>query len=181
MPSIEELQAQLATRIAELDKERQENAKRAKEEREKMLLDAEIERQEHLEAYQAKIAEHEAKKRAEEAAVELRRQAELTERLATEQKQNALDETLRLQREKLEWLETAISNAEFTEEQHRKSLENSRIILPALLEPSDVSAEYPQTSAEGGAAADGTDGNTPETPLMSSHLKSILRQATRQY
>jgi DNA repair exonuclease SbcCD ATPase subunit len=181
MSTIEELQAQLATRIAELDKERQENAKRNKDEREKMLLEVELERQERLDAYQAKIAQHEAKKRAEEAAAEVRKQAETAERVATEQKQNALDESLRIQREKLEWLTTAISNAEFTEEQHRKDLENSRVILPTAAELNEVSAEYPQTSADGGTSVEGTDGNTPETPLMSSHLKNILRQATRQY
>ncbi len=36
MPSIEELQAQLAEKIASLDTERKENYKRAKEERERV-------------------------------------------------------------------------------------------------------------------------------------------------
>jgi len=181
MPTMKELQAQLAEKIAKLDEERRENAKRNQEEREKMLLEVELERKERLEKYQEQINAREKAQREKEKADELVRQKELAERMATEQKQAALDETLRLQREKLDWLTKAIADAEFVEEQHRKSLENSRNIPTTVEEGAAVSAEYPQSCASGGAAAEGTSGSTPETPLMSNHLKSILRQATRSY
>jgi chromosome segregation ATPase len=181
MPSLEELQAALADSIAKLDQERQENARRNKEERENMLLEVEIERKKRLEKHQAQVAEHERQQREKEAAAEARRQAEIAERVVSDQKQAALDEALRIQREKLEWLEKAIADAEFTEEQHKKALESQRAV-PTLAEESEaVSAEYPQTCANGGAAAAGTDGSTPVNPLMSDHLKNILRQATRSY
>ena len=181
MLSIEELQAQLAEKIASLDTERKENAKLAKEERERMILDIEIERKQRQEAYEAKVAEHEKNQRDREASVEAKRQAEIAERMVTEQKQSALDENLRLQREKLEWLEKTIADAEFSEEQHRNSLKNMLILPVTVVEGTEVSKEYPQTCAEGGASASGTEGSTPENPLMSTHLKQILRQTTRQY
>ena len=175
--NIEELQAMLQEKIQKLDEERKANALQQAKEREALLLDMDIERKQRLDEYQAKVAKLEARKKAEEVAKEVQRIKETAARVAEEQKQNTLDETLRLQREKLEWLTTAISNAEFSEEQHRKSLKNDIIVVyPGV---SEVSSEYPQTSAEGGAAAVGTEGSTPETPLMSSHLKNILRQAQR--
>jgi prolyl oligopeptidase PreP (S9A serine peptidase family) len=177
--NIEELQAMLQEKIQKLDEERKANAQQQAKEREALLLDMDIERKQRLDEYQAKVAKLEARKKAEEEAKEVQRAKDTAVRVAEEQKQNTLDETLRLQREKLEWLTTAISNAEFSEEQHRRHLEDLRVLPPFETAVGTVSAEYPQTSASGGAAAEGTDGNTPETPLMSIHLKSILRQAQR--
>ena len=177
--SLEELQIVLAERIAKLDADRQENARKNQEERERMLLDIEIERRVRMEEYQTKIAAHEAKRKSEEEAKEAQRIKETAERVAAEQKQNALDETLRLQREKLEWLTNAISEAEFNEEQHRKAIENMKSLPPVEVTGEEVSAEYPQTGADGGASAKGTDGSTPETQSMSQHLRTILRQAQR--
>jgi len=182
MPSIKELQAQLTEKIAKLDAERQENIKRSKEEREKMMLEIEVERKTRLAAYEAKVAEHEQARLAKEKAEEERRQAEVADRIVTEQKNSALDEALRLQREKLKWLEKAIAEAEFAEEQHKKALENE-VVIPSVFttEDDEISKEYPQTCTDGGESTKGTEGNTPENPLMSTHLKQILRQATRQY
>ena len=178
--NIEELQVMLQEKIQKLDEERKANAAQAAKEREALLLDMDIERKQRLDEYQAKVAVLEAKKKAEEEAKEAQRIKEVTARAAEEQKQNALDAALLLQREKLERLTTAISNAEFSEEQHRKALENQRVLPVEPVGTEEVSAEYPQTGADGGAAAEGTEGSTPETPLMSSHLKNILRQAQRQ-
>ena len=61
--SLEELQVVLAERIAKLDADRQENARKNQEERERMLLDIEIERRVRMEEYQTKIAAHEAKRK----------------------------------------------------------------------------------------------------------------------
>ena len=105
-----------------MDEERKTNAAQAAKEREALLLDMDIERKQRLDEYQAKVAILEARKKAEEEAKESQRTKETAARVSEEQKQNSLDETLRLQREKLEWLTTAISNAEFSEEQHRKHL-----------------------------------------------------------
>jgi hypothetical protein len=174
--TLEELQAVLAERIQGLDEERKANTLQQAKAREEMLREAEIERKQRLEEYERKVEALEAKKKAETEAKEAKCRKENEKRLLSEQKQNALDETLRLQREKLEWLEKAISDAEFIEEQHRKALENAKL-LPPMADPiTKVSAEYPQTGADGGASTPGTDGSTPETPLMSSHLRAILRQ-----
>lgn len=183
--TLEELQAILAERIAKLDEERQANARQQAKEREAMLLEVEMERQKRMAEYQEKIAAHEAKKRAEEAEKEAQRIKEVAERVAAEQKQLALDETLRLQREKLEWLTNAIADAEFAEEQHKKSLENARIpVQSPVVEGATIDIEFPTSpvnTLKPGEAVDGTEGNTPETPLMSQHLKHILRQASRNY
>ena len=177
--NIEELQVMLQEKIQKLDEERKANALQQAKEREALLLDMDIERKQRLDEYQAKVAILEARKKAEEEAKEAQRTKEASERMAAEQKQNALDDTLRLQREKLEWLSTAISNAEFSEEQHRKHLEDLRVLPPFTeCQGAEVSAEYPQTCADGGASAPGTEGST-QNELMSSHLKNILRQAQR--
>src|ERR1035437_3477074 len=140
--TLEELQQQLQERIEKLDDERKANAAQAAKEREALLLDMDIERKQRLAEYQAKVAVLEARKKAEEEAKEAQRIKETSERMAAEQKQNALDETLRLQREKLEWLSTAISNAEFSEDQPRKRMENLRVLPPFTgCQGAEVSAE----------------------------------------
>lgn len=183
--NIEELQLELEKKIAKLDQERKENAAVYAKEREEMLLTVEMERKQRLAEYQAKVAVHEEKEKQAKLKAEADKQAETAKRMAAEQKQLALDEVLRVQREKLEWLETAISNAEFSEEQHKKTLETQRVITSAGNEAYEtINVEHPEAPVnltEPGGAVVGTDGDTPENPLMSQHLKSILRQATRQY
>ena len=178
--SLEELQAVLAERIVRLDEERKANAQQQAKEREGLLLEMEMERKQRLDEYQAKVTVLESKRAQEAADKEAQRIKETAARVAEEQKQNSLDEALRLQREKLEWLTTAISNAEFSEDQHRKAMENLRVLPSVEVTGIEVSAEYPQTCADGGASIPGTEGSTPDSPLMSQHLKLILRQAQRQ-
>src|ERR1035437_8596842 len=143
--TLEELQAVLAERIAKLDEERKINALQQAKEREAMLLEADMDRAQRLEEYRAKVAALEARKKVEEEAKEAQRIKEVTARAAEEQKQNALDAALLLQREKLERLTTAISNAEFSEEQHRKALENQRVLPSVEAQGAEVSAAYPMT------------------------------------
>ena len=177
--NIEELQLELQRKIEKLDAERQANAARALKEREELLLSIEIERRERIEAYQKKVEEHESRRKAEEAWKEAQRIKDVAERIATERKQAALDETLRLQREKLEWLTTAISNAEFSEEQHRKQIENQRVSpIVETAEVGEINVENPQAPDNAGEAVAGTDGNTQDE-TMSQHLRMILRQAKR--
>lgn len=179
--NIEELQLELQRKIEKLDEERKANAVRAEKERSDLILSIEIERKERLDAYNKKVAEHEARRKAEDAEREAQRVQEVAERIATEQKQAALDQALRLQREKLEWLTTAISNAEFSEEQHKKSIENTRIApIFERAETGEINVEHPQAPSNAGEAVIGTDGSTPDSQLMSAHLRQILRQATRQ-
>ena len=178
--NIEELQLELQRKIEKLDEERKANAVRAEKERSDLILSIEIERKERLDAYNKKVAEHEARRKAEDAEREAQRVQEVAERIATEQKQAALDQALRLQREKLEWLTTAISNAEFSEEQHKKSIENTRIApIVERVETGEINVEHPVAPSNGGEAVAGTDGSTPETALMSSHLRAILRQINK--
>ena len=178
MSTIEELQAQLAAKIAKLDEERRANAAKHAKEREEMLLEVEMERKARTDEYTAKVAEHERKKKAEKDEAEAQRIRDVAERVSAEQKQHALDETLRLQREKLEWLEKAISDAEFSEEQHQKESENSRILPPLVLDEATINVEHPVAPDNKGEAVPET-GGAESFSTMSSHLRQILRQAQR--
>ena len=179
MNTIEELQAQLAQKIAKLDEERRANAAKHAKEREEMLLEVEMERKARTDEYTAKVAEHERKKKAEKDEAEAQRIRDVAERVATEQKQHALDETLRLQREKLEWLEKAISDAEFSEEQHNKEAENNRVSVSASsIEETTINVEHPVAPDNKGEAVVET-GGAESFDTMSSHLRHILRQAQR--
>jgi hypothetical protein len=183
MPTIEELQKQLLEKIQKLDVERSNQAAQFAKEREEALQFAAMERNKQVEEYKKATAAREKREAEAAAAVQEKLRIETTERLAHEQKQNELQETLRLQREKLEWLENEISKAEFAEEQHRKQLENTKavpLVLPA--EAEEFSTENPiapVNAVEPGGAVLGTEGSTPEDALMSTHLKKILRQAQR--
>jgi hypothetical protein len=180
MNTIEELQAQLAAKIAKLDEERRANAAKHAKEREEMLLEVETERHIRNLEYTAKVAEHERKKKAEKDEEEAKRIRDVAERVSAEQKQYALDETLRLQREKLEWLEKAISDAEFSEEQHNKEAENARVLVTtSSVEENTIDVEHPVAPDNKGEAVAET-GGAESFSTMSQHLKHILRQATRQ-
>lgn len=180
MPSIEEMQAQLAAKIAKLDEERRANAAKHAKEREEMLLEVEMERQKRTAEYTAKVAEHERRRKAEKEAEEAQRIRDIAERISTEQKQHALDEALKLQRETLEWLEKAISEAELHEERYKKESE-SIIVQPVSADVYEVNVEHPVapvSAIEPGGAVEGT-GGAEEYSTMSGHLKQILRQAQR--
>ena len=176
--NLDELQAELQRKIEKLDEERRLNAEQNAKERAEMLEIAAAERTQQLKAIHAGEEKAKQRKIEQDEAEKERVRKEHIAQAAIEQRLNAAAELERQQREKLEWLINAISEVEFAEDQHRKALENMKI-LPPLEAPTgtEVSAEYPQTGAEGGSEV--VDGNTPDTPLMSGHLRMILRQAQR--
>ena len=97
---------------------------------------------------------------------------------------NAAQEAKQSQESKLKWLQEEIAKQEFIEEQHRKAVESTRIAAQQSLKSeatTDINVEHPTAPDNKGNAVAGTDGNTPDTPLMSTHLKQILRQAKRTY
>lgn len=172
--SIEALQQQLKNRMAQLDQERTEHMAILNKEQEDRRIIETAEREERV----RKIKEAEervAARRAEIEAAETKRQQEaLADKLKAEQLQNEALELVRKQQEKLEWLTKAISDAEFSEEQHKKSLENAKAIAigPVVVEDDDKVNTHIMT----GEAAVGTDG-LEVGPELSSHLKNILRRA----
>lgn len=175
MQTIEELQKALEERIQKLDEERKRNDELLSKERAEMQELAATERSKQLEVNRA--AEEKAKQRkiAEQEAENERIRRAREEQLLLEQKQNAADELIKKQRETLQWLEAEIAKVEFIEEQHQKALENSKATI-------QEAAATPETVVtKPGDPVSGTDGSTPDTPLMSQHLKSILRQAQRSY
>ena len=182
MEDIQAMQQQLAERIAALDKQRKDQAEQfAKEVSDRNAL-AEFERAESLKKYQAIEAERKAKKEAEAEAAQKRAQEELRLRKKLESDLAAADEAKRLQQEKLEWLQNEISKQEFIEEQHRKAMQSvSNTVAEEAPSSTEINVEHPVAPDNKGEAVHGTDGNTPDHPLMSEHLKHILRQATRQY
>lgn len=168
--SIEELQKELADKIAKLDQERKEASEQhSKEQEERRIIEAAARAEQVKKIKDAE--EKQAKRKKEEKESEERRQKEETEaRIALEQKQNSLDELIKKQREQMEWLEAEITKTQFVEEQHRKSLETTTSSVSAADSAEVVESVLP------GEAAIGTEGSTPATPLMSEHLKRILRQ-----
>jgi len=181
MEDVQTLQEQLKERIATLDKQRKEEAERFAQEVADRNALAEMERAENLRKYQALEAERKAKKEAEALAEQKKAQEELRQRKQLESDLAAADEAKRLQQEKLEWLRTAIANQEFIEEQHRKAMQSQSVAPAVESESTEINVEHPVAPDNKGEAVKGTEGETPETPLMSDHLKHILRQATRQY
>src|SRR5476651_2585074 len=118
MKTYEELMQELNDTQVRLEEERKNMASQIQKEREEMLLLAQAERRSQLETYQAKVDEHERKKRVEEAAAETRRQQDTAARVAAEQIAYKADEEYRLYHAKLEEVERAIAEAEFSEEKH---------------------------------------------------------------
>jgi hypothetical protein len=181
--NVEELQRQLSERIEALDKQRKEQAEQfSKEVAERAQL-AEAERQQRLAEYQEAEKKREAKKAKEEAEAQERAQEVTRARIALENSLAAAEEARKLQESKLQWLVDEINKQEFIEEQHKKAMQSAATAPPS--EPSsttEINVEHPVpplNAANPGEAVQGTDGNTPDTPLMSDHLKQILRQATR--
>ena len=175
---VEELQRQLAERIEALDKQRKEQAEQfAKEQAERTAL-SEMERKQQIAAYEEAEKKRNAKKAAKEEAERLRAQEAQRAKIALDNSLAAAEEARRLQEEKLAWLIAEINKQEFVEEQHSKSM---KIVNAPVSEvsPTEINVEHPTAPENWGNAVDGTEGATPSTPLMSEHLKYILRQAQR--
>ena len=175
MNTIEELEVVLKEKIAALDEERRRNNEILARERAEMVELAAAERAKQLEANRQ--AEEKARKRktAEQEAEQERQKKDREAQLVLERKQNEADELVREQRERLEWLQGEIAKTEFMEEQHKKAMEDLKTQLRQSLSIEEPSQGLP------GDPVHGIEGTTPETPLMSQHLKSILRQAQRNY
>lgn len=184
MENIEVLQKQLQDQIEALaEQRRQETLKYEHEVAERNHL-ADIERKERIEAYEKKTeALREVERKNKEALEAERREVERVKREA-ESALNAQLAAKEEQERKLQWLRDEISKQEFIEEQHRKSIANIKAQdstgVPEV-NPTYINVENPSAPDNKGEAVVGTEGSTPEQPLMSDHLKHILRQATREY
>jgi hypothetical protein len=180
--TLKELEAALVEHIAKLDEDRRLNAETNAKERAEALEIAAAERTKQLETIRAAEEKARQRKIAEQEHEQERARKEREAQIEIEQRLNAATELERQHREKLERLTQEINKAEFAEELHRKLLENLKTLPPVeTIEGAEVSVEYPQTCADGGTSSAGTEGNTPETPLMSQHLRNILRQSQRSY
>lgn len=181
--SVEELQRQLTERIAALDKQRKEESERFEKELSERTQLADAERQRQLAEYKEQERKRDEKRRQEEEAEALRAKEEREAKIALEISLAKAEEARKAQEEKLKWLVDEINKQEFIEEQHRKSFEGKKAAIPSTVhEESTINVEHPEApinTAHPGEAVQGTDGETPDTPLMSDHLKHILRQATR--
>ena len=177
---VEILQRQLAERIAQLDKQRKDEAERFNKEAAERLALAELERAAQLSAYQEAEKKRNAKRAAEEEAEQLRVQAARKAQVALENNLAAAEEARRLQEAKLAWLVAEINKQEFVEEQHAKRMQSTTVVI-AEQSATEINVEHPTAPDNLGNAVQGTEGVTPADELMSSHLKHILRQATRSY
>ena len=82
---------------------------------------------------------------------------------------------------KLSEVQEAIAEAEFSEEKHRKDLDDAkrmRVVVEEFPVEDGINVEHPTAPDNKGECVDGVNG-LQESPLMSSHLKQILRQANR--
>jgi hypothetical protein len=177
---IEELQKQLIEKIFSLDKQRKEEAARFESELAQRNAMAEMERKQRLEKHQKAEEEHRAKKQRELDAIEEQKREVARKQKEAELAVNAAQEDRRQQEAKLKWLQEEIAKQEFVEEQHHKRLETAvQTVTTEAVEDSTISVEHPVAPDNKGNAVVGTEGSTPDSPLMSHHLKHILRQATR--
>ena len=177
----EELMAELSETQARLAEERKQMHAKLQQEREEMLLVAQAERQEQLVKYQERVAEIERKRKEESDAAEARRIQEVAAKAAADQREAKAAEEYRLYHEKLEEVVKAIAEAEFSEEKHRKDLDDAKRMRPVVEGfpgEDEINVEYPVPPDNKGEAVAGTEG-IQESPLMSRHLKHILRQAQR--
>lgn len=181
---IERLNKELQDKIAALDKQRREDSERFSKEREERRFLEESERAERVRVERAKQAEHLRRKDQEQKEREQRIQQETSERLERERIQNENEELNRKLHEQYEYIKAQIAKVEFAEEQHQQSLAAGDLPLEAEEVTTEISVEHPAAplnTVKPGEAVSGTEGDTPSTPLMSQHLKHILRQAGRNY
>jgi hypothetical protein len=178
------LEQQLKERIAALDSQRREEAEKFQKEMSDRNALAEAEREERIKAYNEASARRLAKEKAEKEAEQERKQREIAQQKKLESSLAAADEAKAAVEARLKWLVEEIAKQEFVEEQHRKQVESINVAPSESSDPTEINVEHPVAplnSKEPGAAVEGTEGKTPDSPLMSSHLKQVLRQATRQY
>lgn len=180
MATVEDLQKQLQEKIERLDSERAEQLKAFSLEQEQRKIIEAAEREERVK----KIKEAEERVTARKAEIERaesKRQQEAREaQIRADQLANEQQEIVRQQQEKLDWLTKAIADAEFVEEQHRKTLENAKVSVHTAVGPIVIEdVERVNAHIITGEAAEGTDG-LEVGPSMSSHLRSILRRANSE-
>jgi hypothetical protein len=181
MKTYEELMQELADTQTKLEAERKNMSAQLQKDREEMLLLAQAERRSQVEAYAAKVEEHQRKKKAEDDSAELRRVQDIATRMSAEQAAAKADEQYRLYHEKLEYVEKAIAEAEFSEEKHRKALDDAKktkVIVEDFSVGNEIEVEHPVAPDNKGEAVEGT-GGAESFDTMSSHLRQILRQAQR--
>lgn len=178
---IAELEKQLRERMAQLDAQRKEEAERFAKEQAKRNAVAEMERDESLRRHQEAEAQRRAEKEAKAVAQQKRAQEEFRLQKQLENELSSAEEAKRLQQEKLQWLINEIAKQEFIEEQHKKAMQSQSVSSVENSDITEVNVEHPAAPNNKGEAVAGTEGSTPETALMSEHLKHILRQATRTY
>ena len=143
---------------------------------------ADIERKRQIEEHRLREEEHRARKQKELEAIEAQKRDAERKQKEAELAANAAQEAKLKQEAKLRWLQEEIQKQEFIEEQHRKAMQAPAQVVPVVNETStEINVEHPTAPDNKGNAVEGTEGSTPETPLMSHHLKHILRQATRTY
>jgi hypothetical protein len=175
---IDALQRQLAERIASLDKQRQEQVAQFNAEAAKRSALADMERAQQLAKYEEENRRREAKKIAEQEAEQKKLQEDRRLRIETENALAAAEEARKKQEAALQWLMSEIAKQEFIEEQHAKAMQSAPVV-ETVVGVAEINVEHPQAPDNLGNAVPQTDGSTPETPLMSQHLKMILRQASR--
>lgn len=183
MPTIEELQKQLQDQIAALSEQRREEAERAEAEARQRKEWDDLERQQKLKEHREREDAHRQRRAKEMEEAEEQKREAAKKMAEAESAQNAAIEAKRQQEALLEQLRVQIANAEFAEEQHRKRMESLRA-KPAAAGASstaEINIEHPEAPVNAEAPGDAVQGTggLEEGPLMSQHLKHILRQATR--
>lgn len=170
----EDLQKALKETVLKQEEEHREKAALLAKQKEKAKAAAEEERNRRIKAQQE--AEDKAKQRklAEQKAEQERLKAERDAQMELERKQNEAAEEMRKQQEEATAIEKALAQAQFMEEQNKKALEE---LAAASVEISETA----KLATKPGDPVEGIHGNTPETPLMSQHLRELLRQDSRNY
>lgn len=169
--NIADFEQELAQRAVQADKDR----RAAVEVHQKEQAEREAELKKEIEKRNAKNKETEllweARKREKAVAEEQRKKKEHEERIQLELIQNEESARLAKEQEELERIAKDLLQVQWLEEQHQKSLENSKVPQHQF----DDAEEADNRHILSGEAAAGTDG-LEVGPNMSTHLRSILRQ-----
>jgi hypothetical protein len=164
MSNIQKLEQTLAERLAELELQRvAENAdfERRKLERENAIAAA---KESQKREYDAKVAARLAREAEERERYLAFEKVEKEKQAAIDQENTRIEEERRKEAERVKSLQDKLSQIEYAEEQRRKAMEAA---LPVFIDQGEIT--------------EGVHGLEPETPLMSEHLRKLLKQNDRDY
>lgn len=176
------LQQQLSERIAALDAQRKAESERYEKELADRNALAEVERQERIASYKEAEAKRLEKQRLAEEAIKAQQSEAMKKQVALEQALANAQAHEAATKKAYQDLQEACSKQEFIEEQHAKQMQSKSVAIASETSATEINVEHPEAplnKENPGEAVVGTEGSTPSTPLLSQHMRMVLRQFNR--